>query len=226
MVVNPSNSTVPYWSNYGPNNDKGNFLGLNPYLIGSHVAPIQMQENSDKISEAKLDATWHEGSTKVNFGFEYLDDTWNSKEYDTFTNNEWQLWSGYGPASNNFVYYCGATACTDQNNPGAGATKVVHGVSLPSSYFTAVSLPNFLPGLQRQRQSAPGTAPLQSVHGAELPDDTADQRRLEPEYRVSDVLGRPADAGAEHHQRAARGSGQLRALRDRGAQFPHRRTCR
>jgi iron complex outermembrane recepter protein len=156
VVVNPSNSTVPYWSNYGPNNDKGNFLGLSPYIIGSHVAPIQMQENSDKISEAKLDATWHADSTKVNFGFQYLDDTWNSKEYDTFTNNEWQLWSGYGSASNNYVYYCGATACKDQNNPGAGATKVLHGVSLPSSFFTAVSLPDFLPGLSGNGNLPPG----------------------------------------------------------------------
>ncbi|EQD44313.1 hypothetical protein B1A_15149, partial [mine drainage metagenome] len=27
--------------------------------------------------------------------------TWNTKEMDTFTNNYWELWSGYGPASGN-----------------------------------------------------------------------------------------------------------------------------
>jgi iron complex outermembrane receptor protein len=159
LVVNQSNNVVPYWSALGPNNNAANFNGMNPYLIGSHVVPIQTQENSDRINEAKLDATWHRHSTRVNFGFQFLDDTWNSKELDTFTNNEWQLWSGYGPASNNYVYYCGggySTQCASQTNPPAGATQVLHGVSLPQGLFTPISLTNFIPGMSGNGNLPPG----------------------------------------------------------------------
>ncbi|EQD73761.1 hypothetical protein B1A_04792, partial [mine drainage metagenome] len=67
---------------------------------------------------------WNPGdSTKVTFGAQFLDDSWNTKEMDTFTNNYWELWSGYGPASNNTT-----------------------GVALPSSLFNAVSVGNWMPG--------------------------------------------------------------------------------
>ncbi|MGB7602890.1 MAG: TonB-dependent receptor plug domain-containing protein, partial [Candidatus Sulfotelmatobacter sp.] len=101
VVLNQNPNVLPYWSATGPNTVASgaspvispNYLGLNPYIIGSHVLPLQTQQNSDKINEAKLDATWRAGSTKVNFGLQFLDDLWNSTESDTFTNNYWQLWS-------------------------------------------------------------------------------------------------------------------------------------
>jgi iron complex outermembrane recepter protein len=126
------NNTLPYWTAVGPNSTGGvssNYLGQNPYIIGSHVLPIQTQVNTDKINQFKLEATWHADATTVHFGAQYVDDSWSSKEYDTFTNNEWQLWSGYGPASNNYT-----------------STGILHGVSLPSSLFTPVSVSNFIPG--------------------------------------------------------------------------------
>src|SRR6185437_3145358 len=139
-VAVSNSSTVPYWTGFGPNNNTGNFLGQNPYLVGSHVVVLQTQQNSDKVNQAKLDASWHEEGTKVNFGAQFVDDTWNSKESDTLggTNNYWQLWAGYGPASNNYQYYCGGSApyqggdaCKDQTHPPAGAVAVIHGVSMP-----------------------------------------------------------------------------------------------
>jgi iron complex outermembrane recepter protein len=149
LVVPGNTNTLPYWSAVGPGSTGGispNYLGLDPYIIGSHVLPIQTQVNTDIIRQVKLDATWHTDATNVHFGMQFVDDAWSSKEYDTFTNNEWQLWSGYGPASNNFVYFCGAAQCASQTNPGAGATKVFSGVPLPSSLFTAASTRNFIPG--------------------------------------------------------------------------------
>ncbi len=162
IVISQNPKVLPYWSATGPNTvatgaspvSSPNYLGLNPFIIGSHVVPIQTQQNTDKINEAKLDATWHAGSTKVNFGFQYLDDLWNTKEMDTLVNNYWQLWAGYGPGSNNYKYYCAGTppysasgdACASQTNPPPGAVQVTHGVSLPSSYFSPLSVGTWMPG--------------------------------------------------------------------------------
>ncbi len=156
LAVRSNPRNVPSWIAYGPNSSalpggtavSPNYLGLNPFIIGSHVFPIQDQQNTNKINQAKLDATWHDGDTTVHFGAQFVDDTFDTKEYDTFTNNEWQLWSGYGPASNNIIYYCGAigTACASQHNPGPNATAVTHGVALPPALFTSRSIASFIPG--------------------------------------------------------------------------------
>ena len=154
LALSGNPNVLPYWTAYGPNavasgsgaTAAANYNGLNPFIIGSHVLPLQTQENSDRINEVKLDATWHEDSTKINFGAQFLDDLWNSEEMDTFTNNYWQLWSGYGPANNSVEYYCGTKACANQSDPGAGATLVTHGVALPSSLFSAVNLGTWMPG--------------------------------------------------------------------------------
>jgi len=131
LVLNQNSNVLPYWSAVGPNAVasgssavfSSNYNGLNPYIIGSHVFPLQTQQNTDRVNGVKLDATWHTGSTKVNFGLQFIDDAWETAQWDTFTNNYWQLWSGYGPASGN-----------------AG------GVSLPSSLFSSAGLGTWLPG--------------------------------------------------------------------------------
>jgi len=134
---------VPYWTAIGPNSNvttnprPGNFFGTSPFIIGSHVLPIQEQINTDKINQARFVATWHTDTTKLRAGFQWLDETFNSKEYDTFdfsgSNGFWQLWSGYGPASNN-----------------AG------GQPLPPSLFTPVNLSNFIPGFSGNGNLPPG----------------------------------------------------------------------
>ena len=122
--------TLPYWTAYGPNTVAGtanayspNVLGQNPYIIGSHVVPIGVQYNTDKINQIKLEGTWHTADTTVSFGAHFLQDVWDSSSGNTLTNGEWQLWSGYGPASGNDA-----------------------GVALPQKLFTPISLPNFIPG--------------------------------------------------------------------------------
>ena len=132
LVLNPNPDVLPYWSAYGPGAIASganavaapNYLGLTPFIIGSHVFPLQTQENNDQINEATIRATWTPGdTTKVTFGAQFLDDDWNTKEFDTFTNNYWELWSGYGPASNN-----------------------TQGVALPASLFTPVKVGTWMPG--------------------------------------------------------------------------------
>ena len=135
LVLNNNSNVLPYWSAVGPNVSatgsgatiSPNYNGLNPFIIGSHVLPIQVQQNSDKINEVKLDATWNKDSTKVNFGVQYLDDLWNSSQWSNFQNNYWQIWSGYGPASGN-----------------------TQGVALPSSLFSPVSVGSWMPGYSGQ----------------------------------------------------------------------------
>ena len=138
LVLNSNNSVLPYWSAVGPNtvasgssaNISPNYNGLNPFIIGSHVFPLTSQQTSDKVNQVKLDATWHPGgSTKVNFGAQFVDDLWNLKDEGTFDNNYWQLWAGYGPASNNYT-----------------STGILHGVPLPQSLFAPVSVSPWMPG--------------------------------------------------------------------------------
>jgi iron complex outermembrane recepter protein len=131
VAVNSDPKTLPYWTAYGPNTAAGtpsayspNFLGQNPFIIGSHVVPITVQYNTDKINQVKLDGTWHTADTMVHFGAQFLQDVWDSSNGNTLVNGEWQLWSGYGPLS---------------NNPTTG-------VALPQSLFTPISLRNFIPG--------------------------------------------------------------------------------
>ncbi len=125
-IVVPGGNTLPYPSNFGPNDNKSNILGLNPYILGSHVLPIQQPTTSDIIDQVKLDATWHRGSTRVNFGAQFVQDSRNATESDTFQNNAWQLWAGYGPLSGN----------------GTG-----HGQALPPSLFAGgISTSSFIPG--------------------------------------------------------------------------------
>jgi iron complex outermembrane recepter protein len=131
LVLNPNNSVLPYWSAYGPNAvasgssavAAANSNGLNPFIIGSHVLPLQSQQNTDKIGQVKLQASWKTDNTKVNFGVQWTDDLWNTHESDTFTNNYWQLWAGYGPASGNPT-----------------------GQVLPANLFSQVSISPWMPG--------------------------------------------------------------------------------
>ncbi len=122
-IVNTGAGNLLYPSAFGPNND-GNVY--QPDIYGSHVNVDGINIATDTINQAKLDATWHHDSTKVNFGGQFVSDTRTSESWTTFAfgNNEWQLFSGYGPAS---------------HNPG--------GVALPASLFTgSFSTADFIPG--------------------------------------------------------------------------------
>ncbi|MGH3406359.1 MAG: TonB-dependent receptor [Streptosporangiaceae bacterium] len=142
LTLNNNSNVLPYWSAVGPNTTaaggsaviSSDYNGLSPFVVGSHDLPVAIQENSDKINEAKIDATWHGGSTKVNFGVQYLDDLWNSSQWSTFQNNYWQIWGGYGPAS----------------DPGATAKSPAQGVTLPASLFSTVSTGSWMPGYSGQ----------------------------------------------------------------------------
>ena len=137
LALNSNGTVLPYWSAYGPNAvasggaavAAANFDGLSPFIVGSHVFPLQTQQNTDKVNQVKIDVSWKNDNTKILGGLQFVDDTWNTKESDTFTNNYWQLWSGYGPASGNI------------STPTSGA-----GVALPANLYTSVNVGNWMPG--------------------------------------------------------------------------------
>ncbi len=132
LVLNPNGNVLPYWGAYGPQSvaagssavATANYNGLNPFIVGSHVLPLQSQKNTDKIDQVKLAGEFKSENTDINFGLQFVDDLWNTNESDTFTNNFWQLWSGYGPASGNI-----------------GSGQV-----LPANLFSAVNVSPWLPG--------------------------------------------------------------------------------
>jgi len=121
-IAGVGTNSLPYPTAYGPGGNASLFL--DPNIIGSHVFPMQSFQNTDRINQFKVEGTWADGDTNLKFGLQYTDDKRDIATYDTFTNNDWQAYAGYGSAS---------------NNP--------HGVPLPPSFLTgSFSTANFIPG--------------------------------------------------------------------------------
>ena len=147
VAVTGDDKTLPYWTAYGPNTVAGtpgaqsaNVSGSNPFIIGSHVLPIQEQINTDKVNQAKIEATWHTGDTSITGGVQFVQDVWDAQELDTFTNNEWQLWSGYGPTSNNVT----DAGIVHGVNP---AVEPVHARTRSTTFIHGYNCGNLPPGL-------------------------------------------------------------------------------
>jgi len=121
-IAGVGTGNLPYLTNYGPNGNSAQFI--NNGIIGSHVLPITSQQNKDVVTQGKLEGSWAQDSLKIKFGVQYVQDKKNLSEYDSFANNDWQAYAGYGPASNN-----------------------ANGVALPQNLFTnSFSTANFING--------------------------------------------------------------------------------
>jgi len=121
-IAGVGTNSLPYPTGIGPNGNAALFI--NNGIIGSHVLPISTPQNDDTINEFKLQGTWTQDHFKAKFGFQYAGDTKNLKEYDDFQNNDWQAYSGYGPASGNAL-----------------------GVALPQNFFSnSFNTSNFISG--------------------------------------------------------------------------------
>jgi iron complex outermembrane recepter protein len=121
-IAGVGKGSLPYPTGIGPNGDAALFI--NNGLIGSHVLPISQPENRDTTNQFKLEGVWSQDKLKAKFGFQFVDDTKNLKEYDDFQNNNWQAYAGYGPASGN-----------------------TGGVALPQNFFgNSFSTSNFISG--------------------------------------------------------------------------------
>ncbi|WP_454884687.1 TonB-dependent receptor [Sphingomonas oryzagri] len=117
-----SDKSIPALVNYGVNGDPSQFA--NTSVFGSHVIVNQAQKNTDTIKQGRLMGTYKNDNFTIKFGGSYVEDKFNFRESDTFANNFWQAYAGYGPASGN-------------NG----------GVALPGSLFTGtISTAHWLPG--------------------------------------------------------------------------------
>ncbi|CUS44929.1 TonB-dependent receptor [hydrothermal vent metagenome] len=122
VIDGDSKNKIPTLNNYGVNGDESRWADTS--VIGSHVTVNTANKNTDVIKQGRLTGQWKQDGFSIKFGGSYLEDQFKLQTSDTFANNFWQAYAGYGP-------------------PSGGTT----GVLLPASLFTGqVSTANFLPG--------------------------------------------------------------------------------
>ncbi|MGI4732457.1 MAG: TonB-dependent receptor [Janthinobacterium lividum] len=122
QFINAGSNVLPTVANYGPGGNTSQLIGNG--IIGSHVLPISSTQNHDGLDQVRVQGTWSQDNLKIRFGGQYIADRFRLRSYTDFVNNDWQAYSGYGPAS-------------------GSAT----GIALPQSFFTgSFSTANFIPG--------------------------------------------------------------------------------
>ena len=157
LVINgDSSDTLPELNNYGPGGDESRWA--DPSVIGSHVTVIQAQKNTDVVKQGRLTGRWESDNFKLAFGGSWLQDRYKFRQRNTFVNNFWQAYSGYGPASGNTT---GVPIPADLIRGEVSTKNFIPGFSgaLPPVLlrFTAQDYQNFLTGLGNpQAQNIPG----------------------------------------------------------------------
>jgi iron complex outermembrane receptor protein len=96
-VLGDSSDTLPQLTTFGPAGDTSRYL--DPAVIGSHVLVRSSQQNSDTIKQARITATWQQEGFQFDAGTSYLNDNFTLQNRNTFTNNFWQAFAGYGGPS-------------------------------------------------------------------------------------------------------------------------------
>lgn len=96
-VLGDSSDTLPQLTTYGPNGNPSRYL--DPSVIGSHVLVRQAQKNSDTIKQARITATWKQDDFQFDAGTAYVNDNFTLQNSNTFANNFWQAFAGYGAPS-------------------------------------------------------------------------------------------------------------------------------
>lgn len=130
-VTGIGRDSLPYITAFGPGGDRSR--AFDPAVLGSHVMVMQSARNEAEVQQFKLSGTWSEDTTTLRFGLSYAEDTKDIETWDTFTNNNWQAYAGYGPGSNN-----------------AG------GVRLPASLFTGtINTSGFIRGFSNNGNLPP-----------------------------------------------------------------------
>ncbi|MGE4411108.1 MAG: TonB-dependent receptor [Sphingomonadales bacterium] len=92
-----SSGAFPSLHDYGVNGDPTRWADTS--VIGSHVVVNIADKNTDTIKQARLSGKWSQDDLILTFGGTYLDDSFKFRSANTFVNNFWQAYSGYGPAS-------------------------------------------------------------------------------------------------------------------------------
>jgi iron complex outermembrane recepter protein len=95
IAVPSGGNSLLYPVGYGPGGNAANFI--NPAYIGSHVLVESYNQNTDVISQFKLEGTWHDDQLKFKYGVQFTHD---DEALRAFTDlpYTWQMYAGYGPA--------------------------------------------------------------------------------------------------------------------------------
>jgi len=96
-VLGDSSDTLPQLTTFGPAGDPSRYL--DPSVIGSHVLVRTAQQNSDTIKQARVTMSWKQDEFQFDAGTAYVNDNFTLQNSNTFANNFWQAWSGYGTPS-------------------------------------------------------------------------------------------------------------------------------
>jgi TonB-dependent receptor len=117
IVVNGTRN-LPYPVGYGPSSNAARFLDRG--IIGSHVLVEQFFQNTDKLSQFKLQGQWADEQTKIKYGLQFTHDHLNLSS-STDLPYTWQMYAGYGPppAGNGGVAPIPANLISGQYTTGA-----------------------------------------------------------------------------------------------------------
>lgn len=96
-VLGDSANHLPQATAFGPNCDETRVL--DPSVIGSHVLVRLSQQNTDTIKQGRFVASWSQDDFKLDMGTSYMEDTFTLENRNTFANNFWQAFAGYGAPS-------------------------------------------------------------------------------------------------------------------------------
>ncbi len=96
-VDGASKDAFPSVSNFGPAGNGANWA--NTALIGSHVTVNQTQQNKDELWQFKAAGSWKQDDLSIDFGGQYYEDKFSFLNRNTFENNFWQAYAGYGAPS-------------------------------------------------------------------------------------------------------------------------------
>lgn len=93
-VDGSSNGAFPTLTAFGPNGDGSRFV--DPTIIGSHVTVRATQINRDEIKQVRFTGSWDGDQIKIKAGGQYTEDSFQLENRNTFVNNHWQAYAGYG----------------------------------------------------------------------------------------------------------------------------------
>ena len=92
--VNGSNN-LPYPIGYGPGSNAARFLEPHGHRLPR--AGRGAYQNTDTINQFKLQGSWFDDQTKINYGVQFTHDEWKLAAF-TDLPYTWQMYAGYGPA--------------------------------------------------------------------------------------------------------------------------------
>jgi TonB-dependent receptor len=96
-VTGDSSSSFPQMTDFGPGCAEARELDQS--VIGSHVLVRTRQENTDTLKQGRFSVRWAQDDLTLDLGTSYVEDNFTLQNSNTFANNFWQAFSGYGAPS-------------------------------------------------------------------------------------------------------------------------------